>query len=100
MHGGMEWHRRAVALFRYGLLAQVSNGPSDRAAALIRAQAGRVWEIPGSGRILVAEETIYGCLRLHGKRGSDRLLQGPVEKFARRNQGNSQLKGVRLSGPR
>ena len=74
MQDGMEEHRQAVALFRYEVLAPVLNEPPDRAAAVIRAQAGKAWEIPGSRRIRVAEGTIYGWLRLYRERGFEGLL--------------------------
>ncbi len=94
MHGGMEEHRQAVALVRNGALAPVLNGPWDCAAALIRAQAGKVWEIPGNSRIRVVEGRVYGWLRLFGEQGFDGLLPGSEENFARRTRENSHLKGV------
>ena len=69
-----EEHRQAVALFRFEVLAPVLNEPSDRAAALIRVQAAKVWEIPGSRRMRVAEGTIYDWLRLYRERGFEGLL--------------------------
>ncbi len=43
----MEEHRKAVALFRFEVLAPVLNEPSERTASRIRVQAAKVWDIPG-----------------------------------------------------
>ena len=74
MSDALEEHRRAVALFRFEVLAPVLNEPSDRTASLIRVQAAKVWDIPGSSRMRVAEGTIYDWLRLYRARGFDGLL--------------------------
>ena len=73
MGDAMEEHRKAVALFRYEVLVPVLSEPPERAAAMIRRQAGKVWDIPGSRRVRVAEGTIYGWLRLYRQRGFDGL---------------------------
>ena len=70
----MEEHRKAVALFRFEVLAPVLNEPSERTASRIRVQAAKVWDIPGSSRMRVAEGTIYDWLRLYRSRGFDGLL--------------------------
>ena len=70
----MEEHRKAVALFRFEVLAPVLNEPSKRTASRIRVQAAKVWDIPGSSRMRVAEGTIYDWLRLYRSRGFDGLL--------------------------
>ena len=74
MDGSMEEHRKAVALFRFEVLAPVLNEPPERTASLIRVQAAKVWDIPGSNRMRVAEGTIYDWLRLYRARGFDGLL--------------------------
>ena len=74
MSDDREEHRQAVALFRFEVLAPVLNEPPDRAAAVIRVQAAKVWEIPGSRRMRVAEGTIYDWLRLYRERGFEGLL--------------------------
>ena len=73
MSDAMEEHRKAVALFRYEVLVPVLSEPPERAAAMIRRQAGKVWDIPGSRRVRVAEGTIYGWLRIYRQRGFDGL---------------------------
>ena len=50
------------------------NEPSERTASLIRVQAAKVWDIPGSSRMRVADGTIYDWLRLYRARGFDGLL--------------------------
>ena len=74
MDDSMEEHRKAVALFRFEVLAPVLNEPPERTASLIRVQAAKVWDIPGSNRMRVAEGTIYDWLRLYRARGFDGLL--------------------------
>ena len=48
MGDAREEHREAVALFRYRVPAPVLNESPERTAAVIREQAGKVWDIPGS----------------------------------------------------
>ena len=59
-----ERHRLDVALFRYGLIAQIMKLPpgSVRAAA-VRAMAQRAHVIPGTTRTRVAEGTLLDWIR-------------------------------------
>ena len=51
MGDAMEEHRKAVALFRFEVLAPVLSEPSEWTASLIRVQVAEVWDIPGSSRM-------------------------------------------------
>lgn len=72
----VDEHRKAVALFRYGLVADLAQR-DPRAPGLyacLREKAAREYEIPGSLRRHVAEETLRGWLRDLRRGGFDALL--------------------------
>ena len=79
-HGGLpmktrdERHRLDVALFRYGLIAQIMKLPpgSVRAAA-VRAMAQRAHVIPGTTRTRVAEGTLLDWIRQYKRDGFEGL---------------------------
>lgn len=67
--------RQAVALFRYGVIADLVVETSHRGIyARLEAKAGREYEIPGSLRRKVATETLRGWLRAYRRGGFDALL--------------------------
>ena len=85
--------RQAVALFRYGVIADLVHLPvgTPGTGALLRAKAARSYVIPGSTRTRVAVETMRGWIKdyrrggfeaLHpkprGDRGKPRRLPGEV----------------------
>ena len=76
---------RDVALFRYGVIAELLRlppGSPERAEAL-RAQAQQTYEIPGSRRTRVAAQTIRDWLRLYARGGFDALHPQPRTDRAR-----------------
>ena len=73
MDDAREEHRKAVALFRYRVLAPVLGEPPERVRPVILSQAAKFWNIPGSNRIRIAEGTIYDWLRLYRQRGFEGL---------------------------
>src|SRR2546425_12691326 len=60
-------HDEAVALFRYGLIADLLHLPPGhrRLQAQLREKADREYEIPGSARRRVAAETLRDWLYAH-----------------------------------
>jgi transposase InsO family protein len=68
--------RQAVALFRYGLIAEFLQWPTDRPGlyAQLRAKAAADHTIPGSTRTRVAPETLRHWLRAYRRGGFDALL--------------------------
>jgi putative transposase len=69
-------HRREVALFRYGVIADLVHlDPHHRGLyALLAAKAEREYTIPGSLRRHVASETMRGWLRAYRHGGFDALV--------------------------
>jgi len=69
-------HRREVALFRYGVIADLVHlEPHHRGLyALLAAKAEREYTIPGSLRRHVAPETMRGWLRAYRRGGFDALV--------------------------
>lgn len=69
-------HRHAVALFRYGLIADLAQLPPGTKGlyALIQAKADRDYTIPGSSRTRVAPETLRDWLKRYRRGGFDSLL--------------------------
>ena len=67
--------RQAVALFRYGLIADLVNLPpgTPGIGARLRAKAGKDYVIPGTVRTRVAAETMRHWLTLHRQGGFDAL---------------------------
>ena len=51
-------HRMAVALFRYGLVAEALHLPPDEAARHLKRQSRREFTIPGSSRRKVTVSTM------------------------------------------
>jgi putative transposase len=72
-------HRQAVALFRYGLIADLAQLPPGTKGlyALIQAKAERDYVIPGSTRTRVAPETIRDWLGHYRRGGFEALLPKP-----------------------
>ena len=72
-------HARAVALFRYGVIAELLRlppGSPERAEAL-RAKAQQDYAIPGSRRTRIAAQTLRDWLRLYDQGGFDGLHPKP-----------------------
>ena len=71
--------RQAVALFRYGLVADLVNLPpgTPGIGARLRAKAERDYDIPGTNRTRVAAETIRDWVRLYRRGGFDALHPRP-----------------------
>jgi len=72
-------HRQAVALFRYGVIADLVHASTDRTGitAQLRAKASKDYVIPGSRRTRVAAETIRDWLKRYRRGGFDALLPKP-----------------------
>ena len=68
-----------VALFRYGLIADLARlEPGTKGIyRLLEEKAGQVYCIPGTGRTRVAEETLRGWLRLYRQRCFEALMPRP-----------------------
>ena len=71
--------RQAVALFRYGLVADLVNLPpgTPGIGARLRAKAERDYDIPGTDRTRVAAETLRDWMRLYRRGGFDALHPRP-----------------------
>ena len=67
--------RQEIALFRYGVIADLVHLPvgAPGAGALMRAKAERNYVIPGSERTRVAANTIRGWVNLYRRGGFDAL---------------------------
>jgi transposase InsO family protein len=72
-------HRQALALFRYGVIAELVQLPpgSPGISAQIRQQAEHDYRIPGTRRTRVAAETIRDWLKRYRKGGFEALLPKP-----------------------
>jgi len=72
-------HRQAVALFRYGLIADLVRleAGSKGLYALIEQKAAGAYTIPGTTRTRVAAETIRHWLKCYRRGGFDALLPKP-----------------------
>ena len=72
-------HRHAVALFRYGLIADLvrREAGSKGLYALIEQKAAAAYTIPGTTRTRVAAETIRDWLKRYRRGGFDALLPKP-----------------------
>lgn len=68
--------RKQVALFRYGLIADLVQLPANHRGLykLLADKAAREYEIPGTLRRHVAAETLRGWLRDYRRGGFDALL--------------------------
>lgn len=69
--------REAVALFRYGLIADLCETNRQGLYKKLREKAARSYDIPGSLRRRVATETLRGWLREYRRGGFDALLPKP-----------------------
>jgi putative transposase len=74
---GEAKHREAVALFRYGLIADLRDVGRRGLYKKLREKAARDYEIPGSTRRRVAPETLRGWLRDFRRGGFEALLPKP-----------------------
>lgn len=74
--GSTDTDRQAVALFRYGVIADLVHLPLQHRGLykLLHEKAEREYNIPGSLRRRVAAETIRGWLRAYRRGGFDALL--------------------------
>jgi transposase InsO family protein len=74
--GSTDPDRQAVALFRYGVIADILHLPLHHRGLykLLHEKAEREYNIPGSLRRRVAAETIRGWLRAYRHDGFDALL--------------------------
>jgi putative transposase len=72
-------HRQAVALFRYGVIADLVHLPPGSAGITerLRAKASKDYVIPASPRTRVAVETIRDWLKRYRRGGFDALLPKP-----------------------
>ncbi|MEA3642672.1 MAG: helix-turn-helix domain-containing protein [Lamprobacter sp.] len=77
MHDPDNDHRQAVALFRYGLIADLIHLPpgSPGISAQLKAKAEQEHSIPGSRRNRVAAETLRDWLKRYRRGGFDALLK-------------------------
>ena len=75
--------RKALALFRYGLIADFIHLPAGSPGlyARLREKAAADYSIPGSKRMRVAPETLRHWLKLYRRGGFDALL--PVDRADR-----------------
>jgi putative transposase len=72
-----EKHNEEVALFRYGLVADLADVGRHGLYKKLREKAARDYDIPGSTRRRVAPETLRGWLRDYRRGGFDALLPRP-----------------------
>jgi putative transposase len=74
--GDLDPMRQAVALFRYGVIADITHLPPQHRGLykLLHDKAEREYNIPGSLRRRVAAETIRGWLRAYRQGGFDALV--------------------------
>lgn len=72
-------HRQAVALFRYGLIADLVHLPAGHPGITekLRAKAREDYRIPGSRRTRVAAETLRDWLKAYRRGGFEALLPKP-----------------------
>jgi transposase InsO family protein len=68
-----------IALFRYGLIAQLVHTPPDsgQQERLLREIASRTYTIPGSSRTRVSLTTLRRYLKTYREKGFDALRPGP-----------------------
>src|SRR5512145_559094 len=71
---GDEKRNEEVALFRYGLVADLAEVGRHGLYKKLREKAARDYDIPGSTRRRVAPETLRGWLRAYRRGGFDALL--------------------------
>ena len=81
-HGMNDSHddlRQEIALFRYGVIADLVHLPvgAPGTGALMRAKAEQSYSIPGSDRTRVAANTIRGWVKLYRRGGFDALYPRP-----------------------
>ena len=75
---------KKVALFRYGLIADLLRlEPGQGLYEKMRDKAAVSYQIPGTHRTRVAAETIRGWLRAYNKRGFDALVPKPRSDIGR-----------------
>lgn len=74
--GDLDPMRQAVALFRYGVIADMTHLPAQHRGLykLLTEKAEREYNIPGSLRRRVAAETLRGWLRAYRHGGFDALV--------------------------
>ena len=77
--------RQAVALFRYGVIADLAHLPpgSPGIGDKLRAKAKQIYVIPGSNRTRVAVPTMRDWLKLYRKGGFDALYPKPRADLGR-----------------
>ncbi len=75
-----EEQRKAVALFRYGIISDILHAPRNERGAiqrLLEEKAARSYAIPGTRRTSVAAETIRGWVKDYRRGGFDALVPKP-----------------------
>jgi transposase InsO family protein len=74
-----EEHRQSIALFRYGVIAELVQWPAGTKGLYerIEAKAAREYSIPASTRTRIAAETIRHWLKAYRKGGFEALLPKP-----------------------
>ena len=76
--------RTELALFRYGVIAEVLHLPQGEAAAALARLSERDWEIPGTRRRRIAVQTMRDWLRRYRRLGIDGLKPKPRKSAAPR----------------
>jgi len=76
--------REQIALFRYGLIANLIHRPAGERGlyVLLREKAERIYSIPGSRRTRVAAETIRDWLQAYRRGGFDVLRPQPRSQLS------------------
>ena len=71
--------RQAIALFRYGVIADLAHLPvgTPGTGAMMRAKAERSYAIPGTDRTRVAAETMRGWITDYRRGGFEALYPKP-----------------------
>ena len=74
-------YRQRVALFRYGVIADLLHAPPDAGslAARIHAKTEQSYEIPHSSRTRIGKSTVYGWLQQYQQGGFDWYYPDNVE---------------------
>ena len=76
MPGADPEYQQQVAVFRYGVIADLLHAPPDAGslAARIRAKTEQSYEIPHSSRTRIGKSTVYGWLQQYQQGGFDALM--------------------------
>ena len=76
MPGADPEYQQQVAVFRYGVIADLLHAPPDAGslAARIRAKTEQSYVIPHSSRTRIGKSTVYGWLQQYQQGGFDALM--------------------------